>query len=294
MRKYFVSLVLTLSLLMVPYAAIHAAAADSTGDNCNIGVSSQFASAFGVHLCYANDVFFAIAKILLSVLAMIAVLFIIIGGFQYVTSSGNQEQAEKGRSTVVYAVIGLVIAILAYTIVSVVNNSVKDLGSSAGTSGTTNASQQPQSSAQAPSKADATARLTNAMQVSLDSKTGNNGVYSYTFSVSGTLADLAAAGGCLSGASSTSFQASAGLDITHNFSVPLPGQPTSDHVDFNLTNVNLNNNSFSVTIHGTSAYLPVLPGENDSAAHIFGQILGNAGDCNVYLNKDTTGTALGG
>lgn len=292
MRKYFVSLVLTFFLIFAPYAAIHAAASDSAGDTCNIGVSSQFAGAFGVHVCTANDLFFSIAKILLSVLAMIAVVFIIIGGFQYVTSSGNQEQAEKGRSTVVYAVIGLVIAILAYTIVSVVNNSVKSLGGAASSS-STGTSQQAQPSSQLPSKTDATARLTDSMQVHLDSQTSSNGVYLYTFSLNGTLSDLAAAGGCLT-SNSTSFQSSGGMDITHNFAVPLPGQPTSDHVDFNLTNVSLNNNSFSVTIKGTSQYPPILPGENDSAVHILGQVFGNAGDCNIFLNKDTTGSAIGG
>lgn len=50
--------------------------------------------------------------------AAITVLFIIIGGFRYVVSMGNQEGVEKARQTVLYAVLGLLIIFLAYLAVS--------------------------------------------------------------------------------------------------------------------------------------------------------------------------------
>ena len=53
-----------------------------------------------------------------------AVLFIIIGGFQYITSHGNEEQATKGRKTLTYALIGLAMIVLAYTLVRVVFNTL--------------------------------------------------------------------------------------------------------------------------------------------------------------------------
>src|ERR1700722_767537 len=68
-----------------------------------------------------NTLLIDVINILLSVAALIAVLFIVIGGFMYITSAGNSEQAEKGRTTLVNAIIGLIIIILAYVIVSVVN-----------------------------------------------------------------------------------------------------------------------------------------------------------------------------
>src|SRR3989338_1919712 len=52
----------------------------------------------------------------------IAVLFIVIGGFQYVASRGNEEATEKAKKTVTYAVLGIVIIVMAYAIVSIVNN----------------------------------------------------------------------------------------------------------------------------------------------------------------------------
>jgi hypothetical protein len=52
----------------------------------------------------------------------IAVLMIIVGGFQYMTSAGNEEAAKKGKKTVVYAAIGLIVIIMATAIVNIVTN----------------------------------------------------------------------------------------------------------------------------------------------------------------------------
>lgn len=54
--------------------------------------------------------------------AIIAVIFIIIGGFLYITSAGNDAQAKKGRETLTNALIGLTIIILSYLIVQIVYN----------------------------------------------------------------------------------------------------------------------------------------------------------------------------
>jgi hypothetical protein len=67
-----------------------------------------------------------VVKILLFVSGAITVLFVIIGGFMYVTSAGNEEQATKGRKTVTYALIGIIIIILSYVIVTAVVNLVQN------------------------------------------------------------------------------------------------------------------------------------------------------------------------
>lgn len=53
-------------------------------------------------------------------LAAISVIVIIIGGFRYVTSQGNQQQLQSAKSTILYAVVGLVVAISARLIVQLV------------------------------------------------------------------------------------------------------------------------------------------------------------------------------
>jgi hypothetical protein len=57
---------------------------------------------------------------ILGFVSMIAVLFIIWGGVQYLTSVGNEDNMESGKRTVTYALMGLVIAGIAYAIVNVI------------------------------------------------------------------------------------------------------------------------------------------------------------------------------
>jgi hypothetical protein len=57
---------------------------------------------------------------LLGAAGLLAVFFIIFAGFQYLTSRGNEEQAQASKKTLTNAIIGLVIIILSYVIVVVV------------------------------------------------------------------------------------------------------------------------------------------------------------------------------
>jgi amino acid transporter len=63
-------------------------------------------------------------NIILIVIAALAVIFLVYGAIQYVTSRGDTQAAEKARNTITYAIIGIIIAILAYAIVNVVFNLV--------------------------------------------------------------------------------------------------------------------------------------------------------------------------
>lgn len=69
---------------------------------------------------------------LLGIAFGLAILFLIIGGFWYLTSAGNEETAEKGKGTVINAIIGIVIIILSYVIVNVVANLVSNSNSTTG------------------------------------------------------------------------------------------------------------------------------------------------------------------
>ena len=61
---------------------------------------------------------------LLRVAALVAIAFIIVGAFRYITSQGNPDDASKAQSTVVDALIGLVIAIIAVGVVSYIGNTI--------------------------------------------------------------------------------------------------------------------------------------------------------------------------
>lgn len=66
-----------------------------------------------------------IVNVLLYMLGAIAVVMIVIGGIRYTTSNGEGNAITSAKNTILYAVIGLVIAILAYAIVNFVLNSFK-------------------------------------------------------------------------------------------------------------------------------------------------------------------------
>ena len=57
---------------------------------------------------------------ILGFVSMIAVLFVIWGGVQYLTSAGDDNKAESGKKTLTYAFIGLIIAALAYAIIEII------------------------------------------------------------------------------------------------------------------------------------------------------------------------------
>lgn len=56
----------------------------------------------------------------IAVLAVICVVVIVIGGVQYMTSSGDAGKVKKAKDTILYAIIGLVVCALAATIVNFV------------------------------------------------------------------------------------------------------------------------------------------------------------------------------
>ena len=53
-------------------------------------------------------------------LAIVCVVVIIIGGVNYMTSSGDAGKVKKAKDTILYGVIGLVVCVLAFAIVNFV------------------------------------------------------------------------------------------------------------------------------------------------------------------------------
>lgn len=67
-----------------------------------------------------NGVFKKITNTILYIVGIIAVIMLIIGGIRYVTSGGDAKKVTDAKNTVLYAIIGLVIAFLAFAIVNFV------------------------------------------------------------------------------------------------------------------------------------------------------------------------------
>ena len=70
------------------------------------------------------DIANTIINVILGAVGFIAVVMIIIGGISYTTSAGDSARVKKAKDTILYGVIGLVIALLAFAIVNFVLTSV--------------------------------------------------------------------------------------------------------------------------------------------------------------------------
>jgi len=64
-----------------------------------------------------SDTIYNVAEALLGFLAALAVLIIVIAGVMYITSAGDQDRIDNAKKWLLYAIIGLVVALLAYLIV---------------------------------------------------------------------------------------------------------------------------------------------------------------------------------
>ena len=73
-----------------------------------------------------NNAVVGIINGVVGVLGLVAVVIIIIGGVNYMTSSGDAGKVKKAKDTILYGVIGLVICVLAFAIVNfVIANIIK-------------------------------------------------------------------------------------------------------------------------------------------------------------------------
>ncbi len=61
-----------------------------------------------------------LAVYLIGVVAGVSMLFLIIAGVRFSTAYGNEESVTKAKDQAIYAIVGLIVALLAYTIVRIV------------------------------------------------------------------------------------------------------------------------------------------------------------------------------
>lgn len=66
----------------------------------------------------ADDFISTLMDVLIWVVGILAILMIIWGGMKYVLSGGSAEKITNAKNTILYAVIGLVVAIFAYAVIT--------------------------------------------------------------------------------------------------------------------------------------------------------------------------------
>lgn len=75
-----------------------------------------------------TNIFDFYVRVVLAVVGILAVAYLIYGGFRYITSAGNEEATESAKNIIKSAVIGLIIVIFSFVIVIVISNALLPQG----------------------------------------------------------------------------------------------------------------------------------------------------------------------
>ena len=121
------------SLLIIPIMALGVSAALQI-NNVNVVRATDMTISGGVSSSQgddvpqdlANDVFKDVVNILLFIIGAVSVIMLIYGGIRYTTSGGNANSVTAAKNTIMYSIIGLVVAILAFAVVQFVVTQVMD------------------------------------------------------------------------------------------------------------------------------------------------------------------------
>ena len=115
------------SLLIVPVLALSLGVltpvltAEPVGAlSINEGAASAKGDDQSPDLFGANGIFRTITNVMLFIIGAIAVIMLIIGGLRYTISGGDQAAITSAKNTILYAIVGIIVAILAYAIVNFV------------------------------------------------------------------------------------------------------------------------------------------------------------------------------
>ncbi|MGB4762545.1 MAG: hypothetical protein WBP12_04290 [Candidatus Saccharimonas sp.] len=119
MNKLKLLLLAAVTTMSVGFAAVPVAqAACGSAKECiTSGVDSAGGSGAPTDV---DNLIKTIVNVLLFILGAVSVIMIVVGGFKYVTSQGESSSLTSAKNTILYAVVGLVVAIAAYAIVNFV------------------------------------------------------------------------------------------------------------------------------------------------------------------------------
>lgn len=112
-----------LSLVLVPSPEA-SAACDMNRMSIESGADCARGNGQPTELIGDTGVFNRITSILLFIVGAVAVVMLIFGGIRYVVSGGDQNSVTAAKNTILYAIIGVIVAMLAYAAVSFITDAI--------------------------------------------------------------------------------------------------------------------------------------------------------------------------
>lgn len=119
MKRFIIALMMLAGLVAAPLAASDTASAVEVFDACTGGSADTT-------VCKGKDdkvlgpdgLLTNVINLLLFIIGIVSLIMIIVGGFKYTTSTGDSSQLSNAKDTILYALVGLVIAIMSFAIVN--------------------------------------------------------------------------------------------------------------------------------------------------------------------------------
>jgi hypothetical protein len=111
--KKHLAFIFSTAFLLTHHIAL---AAETTTKNLKI-LGYDFAKA-GKEVGFIDIIGFILymGRNLIGIAGFIAIIYMMIGGFSIMYSGGNQDQVQKGKNTLTYAIIGFIVAVTAFLI----------------------------------------------------------------------------------------------------------------------------------------------------------------------------------
>jgi hypothetical protein len=125
--------ILLAGILVVPIMALSASVAgvvaqpvfaQDVSGGAAAGASSAQGTGQPSDLFGNEGIFQKVTNIALFLIGAIAVLMLVYGGIRYTISGGDAKNVTAAKNTILYAIVGIVVAILAYAIVNFVVTSL--------------------------------------------------------------------------------------------------------------------------------------------------------------------------
>lgn len=112
-------LTMVLGAFVFAIAAIAVPVAPANAQNSvQDGINSAKGSGVPDQLFGDGSIFTTIVNVMLFIIGAICVIMLIWGGIRYTTSAGNSAAVTSAKNTIMYAIIGLIIAFLAFAVVN--------------------------------------------------------------------------------------------------------------------------------------------------------------------------------
>ena len=177
MKKF----ILISSIILALFAPLNAFAEEDSGgsggsktfDACK-HVKTQGTAVCAGSETKAEDVVKNIISILFWIIGILAVIVIIYAGITFITAAGNPSKVAQAKTMIIYAVIGLAVAILAYAIVNFVVGASSGKGANSGSSSKSSSSSNESSNSEELNSPDETSKHSTKPYNQSGKKNGEN------------------------------------------------------------------------------------------------------------------------